>query len=271
MTSLAERGGDADPGIQRRDLVRLWLHAQNRGWFNTTMLRRRRFDGAVCSLKNAGSHWVKYMLSLALAELHGLPAPEHIRSNAIVGHPKRPPAHSHIPQIVTSHSAAHHLLHWRPAGRLLRLPRYVVLVRDLRHLLVSYHEKWHDAGEVDFAAYLRGRATPKRFDGTIWEFIRFLNSWAPVIQQQPERAIVARYEDLERDTEAELVRIAAHLGIDGLTPELARRVAAMASREEMAKHPDPTENHHDKVVGLETRAALDWYDDADRRFLSRLL
>jgi len=258
-------------GPTRWDELRLRLHSLNRGWFNLSMLRRRHYDGAVCSMKNTGTHWVKYMLGLLLAELYQLPPPEHLGSKEIIGHPKQPPLYRQIPQIVSSHSAAHHLLHYPVVTRLCHFPRYVVVVRDIREILVSYYEKWHGAGEASFSDYLRGRASTRRFSGDLWEFIRYLNSWAPIVAAQPELATVLRYEDLKADPPAELMRIATHLGIQGVSAELARRVVAQASKEQMAKRLDPDEDRFERVINFGERRAVDWFAEADRRYFTAAL
>lgn len=269
MTTTMPREAPAPaPAPSAWDEARLRLHALNRGWSNFSMLRRRDYDGAVCSMKNAGTHWVKYMLGLLLAELYELPPPEHLGSKEIIGHPRTPPVYRQIPQIVSSHSAPHHLLHYRWIARQLRLPRYVVVVRDMRHILVSYYEKWHGDDGTSFSDYLRGRSSTRRFSGDLWEFVRYLNAWAPIVLGQPERATVLRYEDLRADPAGELARIARHLGIADVTPELAQRIVARASKQEMAKRLDPSEDRFEQVISFGERHAFDWFSEADRRYFT---
>jgi hypothetical protein len=247
--------------------LRFRLKCLNRGLFNPTVIRRRAFAGHVTSPKQSGTHWVKYLLSLVLAELYDLPAPEHIRSDAIVGHPKKPPRYPGIPQIVTSHNHAHYPMRAAQAFRLLGLPRFVVLVRDPRAILVSNYEKWNADYRVDFATYLRGDLRGKAYVTDIWEIMRFFNSWGPVAAAHSEAVLVQRYEDILADPEAAFARICGHLGIARATPEVLARAIAGASRAEMAKRPDPSEEHAEKVVNFATRDPAAWFDDAGRAFL----
>jgi len=249
------------------DELRFRLKCVNRGLFNPTVVRRRAFEGHVTSPKQSGTHWVKYLLSLVLAELYDLPEPEHIRSNAIVGHPKAPPRYPGIPRIVTSHNHAHYLMRAPWAFRLLKLPRFVVLVRDVRAILVSNYEKWNGDYRVDFATYLRGDVRGKAFVTDIWEIMRFFNSWGPVAAAHTDAVIIQRYEDILADPEAAFARICRHLGIAGATDAVLARAIARSSREEMAKRPDPSEDHADKVVNVAARDPESRFDAEARAFL----
>ncbi len=99
--------------IPTSDELRFRARSLNRGLFNLTTLRHRHFDGIVAGMQHGGSHWVKYMLGLTLAKIHDLTPPSHLLDNSIVGHPKSPPLYPQIPQIVTTHSIPHGLLHRR--------------------------------------------------------------------------------------------------------------------------------------------------------------
>jgi hypothetical protein len=61
----------------------MYLRARtiNRGLFSLTTLRYRSFDGQIVSMKQSGSHWLKYMLGLTLAKIHNLPPPAHIQDD----------------------------------------------------------------------------------------------------------------------------------------------------------------------------------------------
>lgn len=252
---------------QTGDELRFRLKCLNRGLFNPAVIRHRRFAGHVTSPKQSGTHWVKYLLSLVLAELYDLPEPEHIRANAIVGHPKDPPRYPGIPRIVTSHGHAHYLMRLPGAFRLLRLPRFVVLVRDIRAILVSNYEKWNADYRVDFATYLRGDIRGTAYVTDIWEIMRFFNSWGPVAEAHPDAVLVQRYEDILADPQSAFAGICRHFGIAGATDAVLARAIARSSREEMAKRPDPTENRADKVVNLAARDLEAWFGDDTRAFL----
>ena len=261
-------GGRGRMMVQTSDEWRLEARSLNRGLFNPTTLRRWQFDGCVASMQQSGSHWLKYMLGLTLARLHDLPPPAHIQDDAIVGHPKSPPIYRHIPQIVHSHSIPHYFLRSRTLSRLLRFPRHVVLVRDIRDGLVAYYEKWSDRFGVDFSTFLRGDVRGAKYRYDIWFRIRFLNGWGAVVERHRGHTVVLRYEDLRADTRSQLARVCDHFGIGGVTPDLLDDVVAAASKEEMAKRPNP--NVSLTVVRMDKRPADDWYSDADRRFIAEV-
>lgn len=252
--------------------LRFKLHCVNRGLFNVSTLRRRHFDGAIYSTKNSGAHWVKYMLGLVIAELHDLPPPEHLGCHSIIGHPKTRAFPPGIPRIVTAHSIPHLALRLPLVYRHLAFPRAVILVRDIRTVLVSLYEKWHGEADLEFSTFIRGDVTRRQaYVCDIWELMHFYNYWGPIIERYPDRCIAVRYEDLGADTAAEMSRICRHFAIAGVTPEVLARVLRQATKEEMAKRPDPAEAQHWKVVRRDAKPPREWYSEADRRFVADTL
>ena len=254
--------------IRPSDELRFRARSLNRGLFNTTTLRRRHFDGFIASMQHSGTHWIKYMLGLTLAKLYDLPPPAHIKDNSIVGHPKDPPIHPQCPRIVESHSIPHYLLRSRSLTRVLRCPRYLVLVRDIRDGLVANYEKRKRDYEIDFSTYLRGDVRGKKFGRDIWLRIRFMNGWGAVVERQPEHAAVLKYEDLMADTRGQLARVCDHFRIEGITSGLLDEVVADSSKPEMAKLENPKRRR--KVVRMDSRPSEEWYSEEDRHFLAEL-
>ena len=251
----------------------MWHSARNieRGVFNLRTLRHRRFDGVLVSMQQSGTHWLGYMLSLILARLHGLPPPSHIGNNSIVGNPKSPPLYPQIPQIYHTHCPPHYLLRSRISSRLLRFPRYLILVRDIRDALVSHYEKHKNEYNADFSAYLRGdvRGEGRRRGDDVWVRIRFHNGWGAVAERQPEHVAVLKYEDLRADTRSQLARVCDHFNIEGVAPDLLDEVVAAASKAAMRKLPNP--KGKSIVVRTDPRPSDEWYSDADRRFVADVL
>jgi hypothetical protein len=255
------------------DDLRFQLVSWRKGLLNTSTLVRRNFDAGIYSTKNSGMHWLRYMFGLLLARLHDLPPPEHIGWSAFVGRPKALPRLNGVPRLVASHSIAHPALRLAPVFRLGRQPRYLLLVRDIRAILVSVYEKWyrHD-GRVSFSEFLRGDvANSRTYICDIWELMRFYNQWGPVLERFPDRCMLVRYEDMVAAPQANFGNICQHFGLTGVTPALLREVVGQASKEEMARRPDPTEPRHDKVVRADGRSVAEWYGDADRDFVAQTL
>jgi hypothetical protein len=246
--------------------LRLRLRAVNRGLFNPTMLRRRRFDAHIVSMQQSGTHWLKYMLGHVLAAIHGLPPPGHIQDDAIVGHPKSPPIHAGIPQIVHSHSMPHYLMRSRSLMRHVHFPRYLILVRDMRDALVANYEKWKGEYACDFSTYLRGDVSGRRFDNDIWLQIRFLNEWGAMRRRHADRTHVIRYEDMKADTAAALADACRFLGITGAGPAVIAAAVAEGSKDRMAERPNPKVKL--TVVRRDSRPAAAWFAPDDRAFFS---
>jgi len=62
-------------------------HALRRDCFNFSLLAHRDFDAMLITMHQSGTHWLKYMLTLALAKKLGLGNPEYIQSDIFFGTP----------------------------------------------------------------------------------------------------------------------------------------------------------------------------------------
>jgi hypothetical protein len=228
------------PGmLDPRPLIfRFRLHAWRRDLGNFALIKHRRCDGHLLSMHQSGTHWLKFMLANALSHQYGTPPPEYNHANDIIGGPKDLPRYPQLPRIISSHTIAHPLLRYTNVHRLCRLPRYVVLVRDLRAALVANFVKWQDAYGVSFPDYLAGDPRGRRYNSDIWWALRFLNAWGEVVQRVPERVTVIRYETLERDAPGELERIARRLDLD-LSPADIEHGVAVSTRALMQEKDDP--------------------------------
>ncbi len=257
--------------IRTSDELRLRARSLNRALFNPPTLRYRHFDGLIATMQHSGTHWLKYMLGLTLAKLYNLPPPANIGDGSIVGTLKSPPLYAQIPQIVSTHSIPHILLRSRTFFRILYFPRYLILVRDIRAVLVSHYERRKGQYDVDFPTYLRGDVRGKTYRHDIWTRIRWLNGWGAVVEHHPEQTAVLKYEDLKADTRGELTRVCDYFKINGVTPDLLDQVIAASSKEEMAKRLDPQWTGAKwKAVRMDPRPSEEWYSDEDRRFVAEL-
>ncbi|MBI1214372.1 MAG: hypothetical protein GC185_00970 [Alphaproteobacteria bacterium] len=231
------------------------LYALNRRWSNAALLRHRNFDGHIVSMQQSGSHWLKNMLSHVLADVHGLPPVGHIQDDSIIGGIKSPPVHDNIPRIVHSHSMPHALTLKLP---FLRYPGYIVLLRDLRHSLVSHYERFNALyGGVDFSTYLRGDVRQKTFFSDIWTRIRFMNEWGRLARQYPGRVALLRYEDMREDAAAAVTKACRFFRIEGAGPEVVRRAVGDCGKAKMAERQNPAMEN--TVVRLGERPPLSSY------------
>lgn len=249
------------------------LRCSHHVWFNAGSLRRRDFAGQIASMKQAGRHWIMYLLGHTLAELYDKPPPHDIHDQRFIGNPKRQPgpAYPEMPQLVSSHALPHALMFNRPVARALRFPRYLVIVRDMRHGLVSSYEKWKDTYRVDFATYLRSSPRRKRyrFTNDIWRQIEFLNTWGRVAAMPEYDTLVVRYEQLQTDTPGTLRRVCEHFGIQAPDDTIQRAVQA-SSKDKMA-----AKNTRDEpgfnIVRRDKRHPFTWYTQADRAAFNHIV
>jgi hypothetical protein len=251
--------------------VAAWQHIIFRDFTNLSLLRprNRRLHGHLITMHQSGTHWLKHMLTMLLVDQYKLPMPQHIGDDSIVGSAKRRPIHRHIPQIIHSHALPSPLVHIPPFGRLLRYPRYILLLRDMRAALVSRYEKHKvDFPDCAFSDFLRGDPRNRRFDKDIWWELRFLNAWHRIDGWMPGQVRVIHYEHLLQDTRQNLRAVCEHLQLGDLDDQALDRAIAASAKDTMAQRENPDKPH--KVVRQSRRDPVEWFSDEDRRFFQQV-
>lgn len=275
MTQTAAVNNDSAPAPKTglfSDDLKFRLHCLNRDCFALPMLKYRDFQGFMITGPHSGTHWTKWMLSNAIAHHYDLDPPRYFNnpspeSNDFIGHPKHAPKYPDLPRLATSHSIPPYPVQWRWARNLLGLPRYAVVVRDIRNVLISNYEKWRETYGVSFSEYLRGDPWGKTYVIDAWLYIRFMNRWGEVARRFPEETLVLRYEDFRADAATSLDSLARFLGLDLTEEDIAAGVAAGA-KDVMAKHHDPAV----EVQALRPDGKGDTvYSEEDEAFLRDML
>ena len=247
----------------------------NRQTFNPTVIKHRNFDTHIATAKHCGTRWVKHMLGWAFSEYYDLKGPEHINDDSIIGHPKNKPLYPHIPQIAMTHSHPHYLMRIPGAYDSLGLPRYIVLVRNIKAILVSIYEKSKGdhldkkmgLQDVDFKTYLKGDVTGRTRIEDIWGLIQFFNAWGAVQAARPDKVSVIHYEDLTSNTCDTMLEICRLIGIEDMKRETIERAVQNSSRKEMQKRLDPNESVYERAVSSKERNFMEWYDEEAHRFI----
>ena len=199
-----------------------------------------RVDGFLVSCHNSGTHWLRFMLSAAIASHRALPPP--LRSSGpssddFIGNARHPRRHAHAPRIGSCHHLPSRLVALLGALRVIRIPPVVLLVRNIPDALTSYFFKWREAKALGgLSDYVAREPTPQGVD--VWWFIRFFNRWGVLKRIFPDRVMVVRYEDLQAEPEALIRRIWAHWGV-ALTDADVAAALAVRSREAVAANSDP--------------------------------
>ena len=216
-------------------------------------------------MHQSGTHWLKFMLANALSHQYAIPPPTFNHANDFIGGHQDRICYPTIPRLQASHSMPHPLLRWRAVHAALDLPRYVVLVRDLRVALASNYAKWETRYGVPFTVYLAGDPSGRRYNSDLWWALRFLNAWGELVLRLPERVTLVRYEDLRAEPLTQLTRVSAALGLALDQAALAHGVA-VSTKAHMAAKDDPA---RPPGAVRETRGdPLAVYGAADRRFVS---
>lgn len=197
-------------------------------------------DGFLVSGHNSGTHWLRFMLSAAIAHNLGLPRPIYSSgplSDVFIGHARHKRLFPQAPRIGSSHHMPSRLIAFLGAIRFIRLPPVVLLVRRIPDSLLSYFFKWREAKELgDLGRYLaRG---PRAQGVDIWWFIRFFNRWGRLAQVFPRAILVVRYEDVQRDPALWVRRVWAHWGVELSDADL-RAAMAVSSRTAVQACLDP--------------------------------
>lgn len=240
-------------------------HRLRRALGNFSLIEHRHCAGHLASMHQSGTHWLKFMLASALARHYGVPGPKYNHANDFIAGPHDTVDHPQLPRLLSAHSIPHPLLALAPTHRLLGLPPYVVLVRDIRASLVSNYEKWRARYACPFGEFLRGDPAGRRYNSDLWWCFRFLNAWQGVQRAVPARVLVLRYEDLQAAPAEGLARVAAHFALALDAADLAAGVAA-GSKEQMAAREDPARPRG--AVNAGTRRVDDYFGPADRAWFS---
>ncbi|MEM6256993.1 MAG: sulfotransferase domain-containing protein [Planctomycetota bacterium] len=233
------------------------------------MLTRRNLDAAMVTMRSAGSHWLQWMLLQAMHEAYGLPLPEHVNDQSIIGTVSDFPAHHDGPRLIRTHNEMPVPL-YAILNRFVRFPKYIILMRDIRHSLVSYFEKdAADARDASFSEFLRGKDGIFKADHVLFRHIRFLNSWASVRKITSDRCLVVKYEDLRSSAATELERVWRFLELKEPAEGLFDRAVAESTKDKMSAK--ETVGDTRPAVRKSNRNPLDWYSDADEAYVRQAL
>lgn len=229
-----------------------------------------RLDGFLISGHNSGTHWLRFMLSAAIAHRLSLPPPAYSsgpHSDVFIGHARHRRKFPQAPRIGSSHHMPSRLVAVLGALRLARLPPVVLLVRRLPDSLISYFFKWREIKQLGaLDGYVARRPSAQGVD--LWWFIRFFNRWGRLRRVFPKVVMVVRYEDVEHDPETWIRRIWAHWGVTLDEADLAAAMA-VSSRQALQARLDP-EYGEDIAPDRQARLAVQ-YTAADIAILERRL
>ena len=210
-------------------------------WTNFSVLRHSAFDGFLVTSKNSGTHWVKYMLAVALAETHGVSPPQYFSENAVrpyIGWPKDQVTFPGLPRLAFSHTIPHRLADWPWSRALAGLPNYALCVRHPMAILASHHAKWEYDIQVDWLTYLKGDPGGGNFRCDLYWLARFWNRWGSIEARYPASILRVQYEETLSDPRGTLEAIANHWRIS-LSPRAVDAALVAGTKDAMEAKTDP--------------------------------
>ena len=247
--------------------VRLALAAAKRDLSNFHLLHYRNADAFLVTAKNSGTHWLRFMLSRAIAYDYELPEPRYssgAASTDFVGHPKYGQKHPHVPVIAASHNLPSRIFCVPQIHAGLKLPPIVVLVRDIEDAMLSHFVKWRNEKGFSLSEYLRTPAPGRKYVADVWWYIDFFNRWGAVMQNCPANVLLVRYEDIQAAPARWLARIFHHMDI-GISREAVALAAKYAAREHVHAKLDP--NFREVIVPDADARGAAAFDVRDRDYL----
>src|SRR6185437_722916 len=205
------------------------------------LIHYRSLHGVLATGKHSGSHWLKWMLTNALAHQYGVPPPAYstgAAADAIVGHPSLPWNYPGLPRIGHTHTIPSRLVNL-PMLREIKLPRVVVLVRDIPEALVSHYIKRVHRHGMTLSQYaMRPAPGRRRGPADAWWYINFFNRWGAFAAAHPEDTLIVRYEDMQADVARCLRRVADHFQLN-LSADAIEAGLAVSGRDAVKERLDP--------------------------------
>lgn len=242
---------------------------------NFHMLHYRHVDGFLVSAKNSGTHWLRFMLSHALAAQYDVePPPRSTGSQAdvLIGAAKRKRQYPELPHIALSHTIPSRAFSWGWVQTLFGVPPSVVLIRDIRKSLESIFVKWlidrPDTDTLDFVAYVEGDPLQRHPPASTWWYVQFLNHWGDVAATFPRRTFILRYEDMEAAPGRSVAAVARHFGIE-LAPHAIAAAEAVSTKEVMRNHADPLDQQ--QIIPDEDARKRVLFTEREEEILRRIL
>ncbi|MFC6198025.1 sulfotransferase domain-containing protein [Ponticaulis profundi] len=238
-------------------------------WLNGSVLRHGRLQGCLVTSKNSGTHWIKYMLSVALADTYCVPPPKYFSEAATqdyIGSPKHTSPHEALPKLAFAHTIPHRLMDVQLLQNAFNLPPYVLQVRHPMQILASHFAKWNYQLQTDWMTYLKGDPSGEAYRCDLYWLARFWNRWGELQAKYPEKILRIHYEGVQADTRGSLQAISDHWKI-GLKPESIELAIQEGTKEAMAKKVDPAaeknvlQKRADRLEDLFSGEALTLYQD----------
>ncbi len=228
------------PGVVEAGQFRLRILQADLG--NFFFAQQRRESGFLVTGKNSGSHWLKFMLNVALSSHFDVAPPARSSggdADHIVGGARVKRRFANLPHFASSHSIPSVFFTWPITWRYLPRRPIVVLVRDIPDAMESNFAKWSQKYGGTLTGYAQGDPMRRRYVTDAWWYVHFFNRWGDMAGTNPGQVLIVRYEDLRQDAATWIGKIAAHWGIV-LTPDDIARATQFTDRSKISELEDAT-------------------------------
>ena len=238
-------------------------------WLNGSVFRHGRLQGCLVTSKNSGTHWIKYMLSVALADTYCVEPPKYFSEAATqnyIGSPKHVSPFAALPPLAFAHTIPHALFDQAFLHEAFNLPPYVLQVRHPMQILASHFTKWNYELQTDWMTYLKGDPAGDIYRCDLYWLARFWNRWGELSARFPEKILRIQYEEVQADARKALEAISSHWKLN-LKPESIDLALKEGTKEAMALKIDPQaeknvlQQRSDSLEELFSGEALSLYQD----------
>jgi len=250
--------------------IKFQIHCWGSEARNLNWLKYRGYQGHLVAGKNAGGHWVKYMLSLALAEHYGLERPDFLDvegAAVFIANPRIQRNIRGLPRLMSSNSIPG-IGYDAGAVRPGKYPPVVVLVRDLRYVLVSHYERWKNRYGISWSQYLRLPFGSEKARCDLWGYIHFLNRWGDCAKRIPHEITSIHYEDLRANTAANVECILRHFDLHVPSATVKR---AIESAPDYARNGKTDPDAPDRILSQRETAIEGYFSGADGEYFRTTL
>lgn len=250
--------------------IRFQIHCWGEELGNYNWLAHRGYQGHLAAGKDAGAHWVKHLLGVVLAEHYGLEPPDYFSldgASAYIANPRTQRNIRGLPRLMSSNSIPGFGYDFGPL-RPGKYPPVVVLVRDLRHALVTHYERWKNRYGISWAHYLRLPAGQDKARSDLWGHIHFLNRWGDCAKRLPHEIASVHYEDLRANTAANVECILRHfdLQVPGAT---VRRVVDGLPRHIWEQRTDP--DAPERIIAQHENVLENYFSGDDGEYFRKII
>lgn len=236
------------------------------GWLRYQLSRNN--DYFLITMPASGTHWLRFMLAKALVDHYDLSYEfRSIRPTEIVPHfgnsgeRFKYNQREEIPRVQQCHL---------PYFFWFRNKKVILLIRDLRDSLSSHYEDYVQTKRndvVDFSTFLRNEEIGTEYG--LEKKVEFLNSWYHN-KDKTESFLLLKYEDLKKDTQAELYKALNFIDLENISDNFLEKVVSFSSLQNMKQiEKEEKRKGPKKIKKGQTKRFSPYFNDKDLSYFNQ--